>query len=179
MSELTVFRGRPAEESGRSADEIRVYDFLDRVGVPFDRVDHPAIFTMEEGHDIDRALGVKACKNLFLTTKKKELFYLLMMPEEAKFRSGDVAPQIGSSALHFGRAEDMEARLGVTPGTVTVMGLLNDPDRRVRLLLHPETAAGEFVTAHPLVNTVTLKFRTADLLEKILPALGHEAFILK
>ena len=127
--------GRPASTAGRLDKEIRTYDLLDRLGVHYERIDHEAAMTIEACVDIDKALGTEICKNLFLCNRQETKFYLLMMPGNKKFSTKDLSAQIGSARLSFAKAEYMEAYLDITPGSVSVMGLMNDHDNHVQLLI--------------------------------------------
>ena len=162
-----------AEEKDRLAKEIRVYDFLDSLGIDYQRIDHAPAMTMEVCKKIDEVLEAVICKNLFLCNRQETQFYLLMMPGNKPFRTKDLSAQIGSSRLSFAKPEYMEEFLDITPGAVSVMGLMNDTENHVQLLIDQDVLQGEWIGCHPCVNTSSLRIRTADLLEKILPATGH------
>ena len=146
---------------------------LDSLQVPYVRVDHDALPTIEACREVDQLLGTEICKNLFLRNAQKTDFYLLLMPGNKKFKTAVLSKQIGSARLSFGEAEFMESFLDITPGSVSVMGLMNDRENRVRLLIDKDILEGEYFACHPCINTSSLRFRTSDLMEKILPALGH------
>ncbi len=168
----TVYRGRPADLSGRLPKEIRTYDLLDQLGIPYERVDHPATATIEACHAVDKLLNLKICKNLFLCNAQKTSFYLLMIPGEKKFRTAVLSKEIGSSRLSFGPETYMEQFLDITPGSVSILGLMNDFQHRVRLLIDEDVIRNhEYVGCHPCINTSSLKIRTQDLLERFLPYL--------
>ena len=171
---MKVYEGRPKDESGRTEKEIRVYDLLDQLRIPFSRVDHEVTPTIEACREIDELLGTEMCKNLFLCNAQKTKFYLLMMSGDKKFKTKDLSHQIGSARLSFADAEHMEQYLGVTPGSVSVMGLMNDTGCHVRLLIEREVFESEMVGCHPCVNTASLKIRMKDLLETFLPYTGHD-----
>ena len=162
----------PTHPDGRKK-EIRTYDLLDSLQVPYVRVDHDALPTIEACREVDQLLGTEICKNLFLRNAQKTDFYLLLMPGNKKFKTAVLSKQIGSARLSFGEAEFMESFLDITPGSVSVMGLMNDRENRVRLLIDKDILEGEYFACHPCINTSSLRFRTSDLMEKILPALGH------
>lgn len=162
-----------AEEKDRLAKEIRVYDFLDSLGIDYQRVDHAPAMTMEVCEEIDKVLEAVICKNLFLCNRQETQFYLLMMPGDKPFRTKDLSAQIGSARLSFAKPEYMEEFLDIKPGAVSVMGLMNDTENHVQLLIDQDVLQGEWIGCHPCVNTSSLRIRTADLLEKILPATGH------
>ena len=175
---LTLFRGRPLDGTGRLPKEIRVYDLLDRLGIEYERIDHPAAMTMEACEEIDRALNATICKNLFLCNRQQTDFYLLMMPGDKKFVTKELSAQLGTARLSFGTPEYMEQLLDITPGSLSVMGLMNDSEHRVRLLIDADVLEGEVIGFHPCINTSSLRLRTADLLERIIPAMGHAPHIV-
>lgn len=175
---LQLMEGRPADCAGRLEKEIRSYDLLDRLGVRYQRIDHEAAMTMEACAAIDQALDATICKNLLLCNRQKTDFYLLMIPGDKVFKTSELSKKIGSSRLSFAPGEYMEAYLDITPGSLSVLGLMNDKDNQVHLLIDGDVLKGEFVGCHPCINTSSLRLRTADLMEKVIPAMGHEATIL-
>ena len=175
---MEVVTGRPLEDAGRAAVELRAYDLLDRLGISYQRVDHPPALTMEDCVSIGQALAAPVCKNLFLCNRQKTAFYLLMMPGNKAFRTKDLAAQLGVARLSFGTPEDMLRLLDVTPGSVSVMGLMNDRDNQVQLVIDRDVLKGERIGCHPCLNTSSLRFATSDLLEKVLPAMGHSPILV-
>lgn len=177
---MRLTEGRPQNCENRLEREVRVYDLLDSLGVRYERVDHEEAMTMEACGEIDRVLGedvdddVAICKNLFLCNRQATEFYLLLMPGDKPFKTKYLSAQIGSSRLSFASAEHMEKYLGVTPGSVTVMGLMNDEEGKVKLLIEEDVLKGKYFACHPCINTSSLRFTTSDLMEKVIPALGHE-----
>lgn len=159
---------------GRLLKEMAVYELLEKLEIPYQRVDHEAAATVDDCHGVDEALGLHICKNLFLCNRQKTDFYLLMMPGLKKFKTKELSSQLGVARLSFAEAEYMEEFLNITPGSVSVMGLMNDKEHRVRLLIDSELLRGEFVGCHPCVNTSSLKLRMQDILDKFLPYVGHE-----
>ena len=170
---MILEKGRPADIAGREDKEIRVYDFLDALGVEYERIDHEPAMTMEICADIDKTLDATICKNLFLCNRQETDFYLLMMPGDKPFKTKDLSAQIGSSRLSFATPAFMERFLDIKPGAVSVMGLMNDKDSNVRLLIDEDVLRGEYIGCHPCVNTSSLKIKTEDLINKILPAVKH------
>src|SRR5699024_1440184 len=160
--------------------EIRVYDLLDSLGVEYQRIDHEAAMTMEACEEIDRTLsegeenGVAICKNLFLCNRQATDFYLLLIPGDKPFKTKYLSAQIGSSRLSFAKPEYMEKYLDITPGSVSIMGLMNDHEKKVQLLIDEDVLKDEYFGCHPCINTSSLKIRMEDLTEKIIPAMGHE-----
>lgn len=176
---MELLKGRPADVAGRLEKEVRVYDFLDALGVEYDRVDHEAAMTMEICEEIDRVLDAVICKNLFLCNRQQTDFYLLMIPGDKVFKTKDISAQIGSSRLSFATAEHMERFLDITPGSVSVMGLMNDKEGTVRLLIDEDVLKEAYVGCHPCINTSSLRIRTEDMMQKVIPALRHTPTIVK
>ena len=171
--------GRPADLSGRLDKEIRVYDLLDKLGVEYERIDHAAAMTMEACAEIDLALEATICKNLLLCNRQCTEFYLLLLPGDKPFKTSVLSKQIGSSRLSFAGAEYMEKFLDITPGSLSVLGLMNDKDMQVRLLIDTDVLDGEFIGCHPCINTSSLRLRTKDLTGRIIPAMGHPATLVE
>ena len=170
---MELIHGRPVSTEGRLPKEVRVYDFLDSLGIDYYRVDHAPAMTMEVCAAIDEALEATICKNLLLCNRQGTAFYLLMLPGNKVFKTSVLSKQIGSSRLSFASAEAMEQFLDITPGSVSVMGLMNDKENRVQLLMDKDILQGEYIGCHPCINTSSLRFRTADLIGKIIPAMAH------
>lgn len=171
---MELVKGRPIDETNRLQKEIDTYDFLDSLNVEYDRIDHEAAFTMEVCKEIDKVLGGKTCKNLFLCNRQKTAFYLLLMPGDKPFKTKDLSQQIGSSRLSFAGEEDMIEILNLTPGSVTILGLMYDKEKKVKLLIDEEVLHDEYFGCHPCINTSSIKMKTSDVFEKIIPALTAE-----
>ena len=152
--------GRPEEIDNRLEKEIRVYDFLDSIGVEYMRVDHEHADTMEACIEIEKVLGAPICKNLFLCNRQKTNFYLVMMPGDKPFKTKEVSGQIGCARLSFAGPEDMVNYLNIEPGAVSIMGLMNDKDNMVRLLVDEDILKEEYIGCHPCVSTSSLKIKT-------------------
>jgi len=176
---MILEKGRPASTEGRLEKEMRVYDLLDSLGVEYMRVDHEAAMTMEICEQIDRTLGATICKNLFLCNRQETDFYLLMIPGDKKFKTKDISAQIGSSRLSFAGEEHMLRYLDITPGSVSILGLMNDKENKVRLLIDEDVLNGEYIGCHPCINTSSLRIKTSDMMDKIIPALAHEPQMVK
>ena len=176
---LTLQKGRPEDTAGRLEKEIRTYDFLDGLGVAYDRVDHEPLMTMEACQEADQVLGAAICKNLFLCTANKKNFYLVMLLGEKRFVTKDVSRKIGTSRLSFASEEYMEEFLDITPGSVSVLGLRNDRDHRVQLVIDADVLKAEYVGCHPCINTSSIRFTTKDLMEKVIPAMEHEPLVVE
>ena len=171
---MILYDGRPEDTSGRLPREVRTYDYLDALQIPYKRTDHERADNMEACNEIDAVLGVLICKNLFLCNRQKTKFYLLMMPGDKKFKTKELSSQIGSARLSFADADAMLEYLDIEPGAVSIMGLMNDKDNTVQLLIDEDVLQDEYIGCHPCVCTSSLKIRTADLVEKFLPAIGHQ-----
>lgn len=176
---MECMHGRPADGAGRLAKEIRCYDLLDSLQIEYDRVDHEAAMTMEACAGIDRVLGVLMCKNLLLCNRQETMFYLLLIVGDKKFMTKDLSAQIGSARLSFAKAEYMERFLDITPGSLSVLGLMNDTENRVKLLIDEDLLDCRFIGCHPCINTSSVRFSVQDLMEKVLPAVNHEATIVR
>lgn len=175
---MEIYKGRPADILGREEREIRVYDFLDILGIEYQRTDHGHADTMEACNRIDSVLGTLICKNLFLCNRQKTDFYLLMMPGDKPFKTKDITKQIGCSRLSFAGEEFMLEFLDIKPGAVSIMGLMNDKSNRVQLVVDKPVFEKDTLGCHPCVNTSSLKFNTADIVEKFLPAVNHNPIIV-
>ena len=170
---MILQNGRPADCSGRLDKEIRCYDLLDSLGIDYQRIDHEPANTMEACAAIDQALEATICKNLLLCNRQCTAFYLLMIVGDKVFKTSQLSKQIGSSRLSFASGEYMEQYLDITPGSVSVLGLMNDKENHVQLLIDEDVLKGEYFGCHPCINTSSLRLKTADLMEKIIPAMGH------
>ena len=171
---MELYHGSPETMEGRSDREVRSYELLDRLHIDFDRTDHfdtPAT-TMEVCAEVDAVLGVKICKNLFLCNRQKTAFYLLIMPGDKPFKTKELSGQMGISRLSFADENAMAELLDVRPGSVSVLGLMNDHEKRVTLVVDEDVLYEEMFGCHPCENTSSIRFKTADLKEKLLPALG-------
>ena len=175
---LELKNGRPETNEGRLPKEIRCYDLLDSLGVEYQRIDHEAAMTMEACVEIDKALNAVICKNLLLCNRQKTVFYLLMLPGEKHFKTSTFSKAIGSSRLSFADPEFMEEFLDITPGSVSVLGLMNDKDNHVQLIMDEDILKGEYFGCHPCINTSSLRLKISDLMEKIIPAMHHEPRIV-
>ena len=178
--ELIVEKGRPASAEGRLEKELRVYDLLDSLGIQYERVDHEEANTMEACAEIDKVLAPAViCKNLFLCNAQKTKFYLLMIREDKKFLTKDISKQINSARLSFGPAEYMEQFLDITPGSVSVLGLMNDKEKQVTLLVDEDVLQAEYFGCHPCVNTSSLRLKIADVFGTFLQKVDHAYTVVK
>lgn len=176
---MILEQGRPASGEGREDKEMEVYDFLDSLGIPYSRTDHRPVGTIADCLEVDKVLGITICKNLFLCNRQKTAFYLLVMPGHKILKTKELSSQIPTSRLSFASGEDMVKYLNVTPGSATIMGLINDKENHVQLLVDEEVLKDEYMGCHPCVNTSSLKIKTDDIFGKFLEAVHHECNIVK
>lgn len=179
VKDKTVYSGRPASAEGRLPKEMAVYDALDALGISYTRLDHEAIFTVEGCNEVDSLMDMTICKNLFLCNRQKTKFYLLLMPGEKRFATAEFSKQIESPRLSFAPEECMVQYLNITPGSVSVMGLLNDTENQVELYIDKDVLKEEYLGCHPCVNTASIKLKVSDVLEKFLPYVHHEYKIVE
>ena len=165
--------GKPSDCEARQERENRVYTCLEGLNIAYEQVDHEAAMTMEDCLAIDEALGVSMCKNLFLCNRQETEFYLLLMPADKPFRTKELSAQIGSARLSFAKETHMLELLDIHPGAVSVMGLMNDREGQVQLLIDEDLLKNEHLGCHPCVNTSSMKLTTKDVLEVFLPAVRH------
>ena len=175
---MKLVNGRPADCAGRLEKEVRVYDFLDGLGVAYQRVDHEAAMTMEDCGEVDKVLDAAICKNLLLCNRQCTHFYLLMVCGDKPFKTSEFSKQIGSSRLSFAKPEYMEEFLDITPGSLSVLGLMNDRENEVQLVIDKPVLEDARFGCHPCINSSTLAIATQDLMQKILPAVHHEAILV-
>lgn len=158
--------------------EDAAFGLLESLGIDYDRVSSDPADNMEKCAAVSEVLGVPICKNLFLCNRQKTQFYLLCMGPDKPFLTKDLSRQIGSARLSFAPEESLWELLRCTPGSATILGLMNDTDHRVRLLMEREVCEAEFLSCHPCICTSSLKLKTADVLQKLLPHTGHEATVV-
>ena len=171
---LVLEKGRPENTEGRLEKEIRSYDFLDALGIEYDRVDHESAMTMEVCAEIDKVLDAPTCKNLFLCNRQETCFYLLLIDANKIFKTKFLSSQLGVARLSFANEKYMEEFLDITPGSVSMLGLMNDRDKVVQLVIDNDLLKNEYIGMHPCINTSSVKISTKDILEKIIPALNHK-----
>ncbi len=172
---MELHHGRPESMDGRQEREVRVYDCLDQLGIEYWQTDHErAAETMEDCREVDAILEATICKNLFLCNRQKTEFYMLMMPGDKPFKTKELPPQIHTARLSFAPEEKMVEFLDIHPGAVSVMGLMNDTENHVHLVVDEDVLKGEFLGCHPCVNTASLKIRTRDVFDTFLKAVHHE-----
>ncbi len=178
MYKMTLYKGRPTTDEGRQEREIRVYDYLDSLGIEYFRIDHEPIFSDNECEAVEKVLDNVICKNIFLCNRQKTSFYMLVMPAHKRFNTSHVSHLLNSSRLSFGTAEDMLRLLDVTPGSVSIMALMNDRDNRVQLVIDKELLEHEDFGCHPCKNTSSLRLKRTDVFDKFLKSVGHKPIFI-
>lgn len=167
-----LYTGRP--DNARIEKEERCYALLDSLGIEYWRVDHDYADHIEDCHQVEKLLGCEICKNLLLTNRQQTDLYLLLIPGDKPFKTKVLSKQIGTARLSFGTAEQMLSALDITPGSVSVLGLMNDADGRVKLLIDRDLLSAEYFGCHPCINSSSLKIKTSDVIEKLIPAMHHD-----
>lgn len=174
---MELVTGRPQDK--RIDKEERVYDLLNQLNIDYQRIDHEEANTMEVCLEIEKNLKSTICKNLFLVNSNKSQYYLLMLKENKKFKTKVISKQINSSRLSFGSDEKMLEYLDITPGSVSVLGLMNDHEHHVQLLMDKDLLQDEYLGCHPCINTSSLRIKMKDVFEKIIPSLRHEPIFVE
>ena len=146
------YEGRPGNVPERLEKEQRCYALLDELQIPYARVDHEHADTIEACEAVEQVLGEKICKNLFLCNRQKTQFYLLMLEGEKVFKTKDLSRQLGVARLSFAAPADMEKYLDITPGSVSVLGLMNDTENAVQLVLDKPIAESTRIGCHPCIK---------------------------
>ena len=159
--------------------ETACYDRLEELGIEYGRVSHQHIGTIEGCIEIGEVLGAEILKNLFLCNAQKTDFYLLVMPGAKPFKTKLLSPQLGCSRLSFASPEHMEELINCTPGSASILGLIFDKGLKVRLLIDRDVLNMEYFGCHPCVNTSSLKIKTNDLIQTVLPAVKHEYSVVE
>lgn len=177
-TEYALFNSKPPYDKILQK-EIETYEVLDKLNIEYTGVHHQEAMTIESLEDVENFLGVKACKNLFLCNSQKSKFYLLIMPGDKKFVTKDLSKQINSARLSFAQGSFMEELLNISPGSLSIFGLIFDKEHKVNLIIDKDSLKGEYVAFHPCVNTTTLKIKTIDITEKFLPYTGHEPIMVE
>lgn len=177
---MELVKGRPEDITDRLDKEIRTYNLLDSLGIEYEHVDHEPAETMEACAKIDKLLKPAViCKNLFLCNAKKTKFYLLAIRGDKKFKTKEISHQINSSRLSFAPSDFMEKYLDITPGSVSVLGLMNDTENNVTLLVDEDVLKEKYFGCHPCINTSSLRLKTADVFGKFTNAINHDYIVVK
>ncbi|MBQ8209657.1 MAG: prolyl-tRNA synthetase associated domain-containing protein [Clostridia bacterium] len=171
-----LYDSRPNDK--RSRIEEQVYDTLEKLDIQFKRIDHSPAATINECAAIEKFLDVHICKNIFLTNNKKDVYCLLLLKGDKKYEAGIVSRQIGSSRLSFASDGELMRYLGTTPGSVSVLSLINDTENKVTVAVDSDLLKNEYIGCHPCKNTSTLKIKTGDITEKFITHINHQLIII-
>ena len=173
-----VYRGVPKDIDSRQEKEKMCYDFLGKLDIDYEVVDHEEASDMDRCREIESVLGVKICKNIMLCNRQESRFFIFMMPGDKKYVTKEFSKKIGMSRLSFAKEKHLKEFLNVSSGSVSVLALLNDTDNKVELVIDRDVIQQDHIRCHPCVNTSTLKIKTEDFLNKIIPALKKEVMII-
>ena len=173
-----LYHGKPTDKS-RMDREMATYDLLEKLNIDYYRLDHEPTASIEDCNQVDEILGIEICKNLFLRNGPKTEFYLLVMPGHKKFVTKNVSKQIGSSRLSFAEDTYMQEFLNIKPGSVSILGLMNDRNKKVQLLMDKEILEAEYFGCHPCVNTSSLRIKTSDIVNTFISYTGHKPIIVE
>lgn len=169
-----------ASLENRTETEVKVLKLLEKRSIPYELVDNDVVEAMEECLEVDKALGTEIRKSILLCNRKKTAFFLVVLPAAKHLDVKAVSKKLGvSGGLSFAREEYMEKFLKAKPGSASIMGLVNDEDRCVQLIMDKEVAKGEWLGCNTGINTSHLKIKTADLLTKFLPEIHVTAKIME
>ena len=167
----TRYTTRPTD--GRIPQEFAIYDRLEELAIPYVRVDHDHADTIEFCHEVERVLGSKICKNLFLCNRQQTDFYLLMMPGDKPFKTKFLSAQLGCSRLSFAGDGPMRDYLQTIPGSVSALELLFDTEHHVQLVVDKDLMNDAFISGHPGISTSTLQLSREDML-RFVESTGHQ-----
>lgn len=172
-----IFNSKPDDD--RIQVELDTYDVLQKLDIPFTGIDHEEAMTMEDLQLVEKVLDVKVSKNLLLCNTQKTKFYMLIMPGDKKFLTKNLSQQINSARLSFADGAYMEQFLNITPGSLSIFGLMHDKDNNVQLVIDKDVLENEYFGCHPCINTSTLKIKTSDIMNVFLPLTNHEPIMVE
>ena len=152
----------------------QVYAALERLEIPFGRIDNDPAVTMEDCIAIDQALGVPTMKTLLLCNRQQTVFYLYVMPGDKPFSTKDFGAALQISRVSFAPADKLHEFLGTEVGATTPLSLVADPENRVRLIIDKAAVTPDSIGCPDGTTTCYMRLRTADLLDKYIPETGHE-----
>ncbi len=155
-------------------DAYTAFAFLEGLGIAYTWTPHEALATMEACRLVDEHLGFSICKNLFLCNRQGTEFYLLLMPFDKPFKTKFLSKELGVARLSFATPGQLYEQLHLTPGSVTVLGLLADKEKSVHLVIDRDLLASPMFGCHPCDNRATVAMTTEDFVKVLLPALGYK-----
>lgn len=152
---------------------------LKELGIGFDTVTHEAAETLEKCAEIEKLINGRICKNLFLQTTSGNIRFLLMMSSEKKFVTKEVSKALGTSRLSFASGDKMEELLCTSPGSLSITSLFFDKDKKVSLAIDSDILKEEYICCHPCDCTATLRIKTSDVTDIIIPSLGITPIVIE
>jgi len=155
-----------------------IYEFLDAHNVSYERYDHPAVFTVEESKRLSPKLEGASTKNLFLRDKKAIRHFLVTVPEDKKVDLKALSSVLETSRLSFASPDRLKTHLGIEPGSVSLLALLNDTEQNVEVFIDQDIWEDEAILCHPLVNTSTLVVPRKSM-EHFLKKTGHAVRLIQ
>ena len=176
--EISALYHNTRPEGDLLPQEAAAFDLLEQLGIDYDRVSSEPADTKEKCAAVSAVLGMPICKDLFLCNRQKTQFYLLCMGPGKPFHTKDLSAQIGSARLSFAPEEKLWELLHCPPGSATILGLANDTEHQVRLLMERGIYDADYLSCHPCICTSSLKLKMSDVLTKLLPHTGHEVTVV-
>ncbi len=156
-----------------------VCDYLKNLGIDYLIKTHDSAETLEKCAEIEKMIDGRICKNLFLQTTNGSAYYLLMMDSSKKFVTKEVSKALGSSRLSFSNGDKMEEMLRTAPGSLSITSLIFDKENKVSLAIDEDVLKEEFICCHPCDCTATLKIKTSDIVDILIPSFGRTPIIIK
>lgn len=175
---MKLTKGRPDNYDDRIKKEKEVYELLDNINIEYYYIDHKPLMNMDECKKVEKILGAMICKNVFLCNRQMTNFYLLMMPGDKKFITKDISKKLGCSRLSFAKEDMLLKYLNISPGSVSILGLMNDKENNVKLIIDKEILRDDYIGVHPCINTSTLKIKTEELLHVFLNDVKHDYIVI-
>ena len=168
-----------APQQYRNSLHENVYETLESLGIPYERVDTDEAITMEDCIAIGERLQTPIVKTLLLCNRQQTNFYLFVTTSEKPFSTKNFSHAMEISRVSFASPEQLESMLGTVVGSASVLSLLHDPENRVQLVLDRDALQASWYGCSDTTTTGYMKLPTADLLEKFLPAVHHEPIYIE
>ena len=159
-------------------DTNSLYQLLDQLAVQYEKHEHVAVYTSEQARRLRPSLSGTSAKNLFLRNKKGNQYYLLVYPDKKSADLKSLAAKLGLTRLSLASPERLLEVLGIEPGAVSLLALVNDTDNKVKVLVDQDLWQEDYLQFHPLINTATLVISLNNII-KLLEATGHEVTLVE
>lgn len=156
-----------------------ICDFLNENGIEYEKFTHNSVSSIEECKEIESIVGGEICKNLLLRNTPGTAYFLLSMKGNKAFVTKDISKKLGVSRLSFVSPEEMLLLVNTAPGSLGLMSLIFDENKKIRFAVDKDLLENEFFCCHAGINTCTLKIKTQDVFEKLLPLMRIEANIIE